>query len=773
MTDQQRLFAKYTLSYAGIVALALAITLVVHQQVLSFSKQKVREALTAQIRNRVVLLENRLEEVESKAYTLSFDPGIRRMLRLTPAEIASNIGVIREASTTLALSNLTDSFVSQYYVWFRSPDLVLSTSQIALDVSAYYDGFLHYEDMSLGDWRRLLSSQETTTVLPATTIRTTPDGVGTRALTYVLPIPTGRLSRYNGVVFALIEEEQVLDYLHAPPLDSGDGWVCVFDRAGALLAYRGTSAGQAVRLLESPPSSAGNPPARITSAATGWTYLIELPVYYLNAEIRIVRNLLIISELIICTVGVLLAILIAWKQTRPIASMVELLRDWGTTDPRPGDVVEEAVRQLSALLDDHHAKQEEIAEVRPYLRRAFLDRLLAGRFTNTGAMQGYLRLAGLEFEARQYRIYVFQLLLDSNAQRTRPRRVKDDGEADAVIATVLSRTLSRLWGEDGLVTDSSGRRLALMVRNAGASRVDEMTRVVTRAEAAMTRSRAGRFVWGESRAFGDLLDAALYFEELTTVIESAVFRGAGDFVRAEEYRSLSEDCFYPLNQEQRVINLAKAGEITELTRLIRTILAHNCHTLKLSCHAIADLRHELLGTIHKVKRDLSAMGMADLDDAVRDQLRRSQGAASEDEFAEGIIECYRRIAELVQAAKIDPGNRLVSAARLIIEREYADASLCLQSLAEELSVSPKHLSKCFSQAGGTPFSEFLESVRMHKAQAQLRQPGTRTADVAMAVGYLSTNTFFKAFKRRFGVTPTTWRDQVEPRPAARGEQRDA
>jgi AraC-like DNA-binding protein len=100
-------------------------------------------------------------------------------------------------------------------------------------------------------------------------------------------------------------------------------------------------------------------------------------------------------------------------------------------------------------------------------------------------------------------------------------------------------------------------------------------------------------------------------------------------------------------------------------------------------------------------------------------------------------------------------------ARFLPERLYARPSLTITELAGLLG-SQEHVLRHVINGGlgFRSFSDFLHSHRLREASRRLRDPTARRIPVltiALDVGYGSIGPFNRAFKERFGMTPTQYR----------------
>jgi transcriptional regulator GlxA family with amidase domain len=78
-------------------------------------------------------------------------------------------------------------------------------------------------------------------------------------------------------------------------------------------------------------------------------------------------------------------------------------------------------------------------------------------------------------------------------------------------------------------------------------------------------------------------------------------------------------------------------------------------------------------------------------------------------------------------------------------------------LAANLTVSAHHLSRTFQKLVGTPLSLYLMHGRIAHAKYLLRTSQLSMNEVACAAGFGTRVTFFRAFRRATGVTPSDFR----------------
>jgi transcriptional regulator GlxA family with amidase domain len=91
------------------------------------------------------------------------------------------------------------------------------------------------------------------------------------------------------------------------------------------------------------------------------------------------------------------------------------------------------------------------------------------------------------------------------------------------------------------------------------------------------------------------------------------------------------------------------------------------------------------------------------------------------------------------------------------------SDLSLNALARRVCLSPRHCARRFKDAfGGTP-AQFVDNLRLDEARRRLTERTQTIESVASSVGFQSDDVFRRAFQRRFGVKPSSYRRLFDAR----------
>ena len=94
----------------------------------------------------------------------------------------------------------------------------------------------------------------------------------------------------------------------------------------------------------------------------------------------------------------------------------------------------------------------------------------------------------------------------------------------------------------------------------------------------------------------------------------------------------------------------------------------------------------------------------------------------------------------------------------IISERYME-ELTIQSIADEMYLTPNYLSLLFKKNTGKTINEYITKVRMEKAMELLKDPLSRVFEVSQAVGYKNPDYFTRIFKRYVGVNPVEYKER--------------
>lgn len=121
---------------------------------------------------------------------------------------------------------------------------------------------------------------------------------------------------------------------------------------------------------------------------------------------------------------------------------------------------------------------------------------------------------------------------------------------------------------------------------------------------------------------------------------------------------------------------------------------------------------------------------------------------------------YDNLAKVVrgQAAQPACGANLIEQITAYMAEHYQE-DISLKHLADTFSINYSYLSTLFKQETGQSVVNYLTGIRLERASHLLLTTTADIATIAEMTGYSDLNYFYRLFKKHFGLTPLSYRNQ--------------
>lgn len=130
---------------------------------------------------------------------------------------------------------------------------------------------------------------------------------------------------------------------------------------------------------------------------------------------------------------------------------------------------------------------------------------------------------------------------------------------------------------------------------------------------------------------------------------------------------------------------------------------------------------------------------------------------SREELCDTLREAARTQCREIHSRKKSRNEERKKQVLQFIQDNYTDSSLYAPLIAEQVGISEKYLYNFIKEQTGYSLGDYLLKLRMEKAVELLKQSDLSIKEICYAVGFNSENSFYKAFKRTHGITPSQFR----------------
>ncbi len=459
-----------------------------------------------------------------------------------------------------------------------------------------------------------------------------------------------------------------------------------------------------------------------SSEALGWKFVRYTPYQDAIQEISRIRTRTILAALAVFLAGLALAYVTSRRLNRPVAYMTaKLLRQSDTIREHSYKGRQEMLRRLLAAEGTAlpNGVQNKLTEFGCKLQPDEPVRMLLLMIDRTKAFAAQYNLRDREL----LRFGIMNIAAEVVAARTRCETI-DAAEDHLVILFHDDRPHDlEAWAQE--IQLNVLKHLKLSVTAVYSERGNRL-------------SEAGRL-------YHACREASAY----------RVFAGWGAVLYAEQTEQLeAADYRYPVHKEEQMTDALMLGRMGEVRSLCLSILesteGSSCRNLHLtmfrlffSIQMVADTLEKASGfgfdvRFHELFAELS-------------ELERLQ------DMKEKFTELFAQMESRMDVRKNAKYDELMRRITEMIDRQFMNEDLGLDSIADALNMSPVYLGRLIKKYTSKSVVDYINEVRIEKAVSMLQDSDKLIASIASDTGFTSNSYFGRVFKKYKGITPNEYR----------------
>jgi AraC-like DNA-binding protein len=772
-------FVTFLISYLCVLVVPLAVSGIAYEKSLVALKEETIAANRSLLEQTVAVMDSRMKEIDSVAGSVTSNPSVAHFSLVTEPFSDSNIYGIVNLEKNLPDYSQSNLFIDKYYLWFERSDLAVN-SKITYTGPDFFESVVHPTAWKYEDWRKLLLGQYyRNTCFPA--MEMTVHGVTAGYVTCLRSLDYPWNS--HGVMIILIGEETIRQSLGQLSLGS-NGWSYIVDAQGEVIADSGnvppgfqplpldsllSHDSQIIRVKENSMFV-----SYAKSAYNDWSYVTVQPVEFVFAKANGLRNLTIGLFAATLALGLAIAAAFAYRHSSPLRAMVNMIAErLGQREGMRGNALTAIGNAMADLFDTRDRLSRQIGEQLPYLRAAFVEKLLHGGFRSGEDRNAMAEHVGLPLPGGYYRVAL--LIWSGPESSANAVDVKESLEARDLHRSAVQDALNRQIAENDFWHLLGTEEMAIVFHDHTAQ-IDEQNERIGNVFQLLRQDLSSQQVavscYIGSRVTGVAAIPQSY-DEAKYLMNAFIWRAAsGELMWFSEYRERNCSYHYPLETQMQLVNLVKAGDTDAVNEQLRLLGQENFHNRQLPARMLFLFVNEIRGTAVKLIDQIhyESQWIASMPGAAGSLAYRTEsgwgGSDStgtrewirqlEAEYAY-ICQQFGEISEWLKNKKSGWQQELIEQIQAYLKERYRDPSLSLVSLADTFHFSEAYLSVLIKSKLGLTFSEVVEELRMNEARIHLAAGALSVQEIGRRVGYSLPNTFLRAFKRFNGVSPSHYR----------------
>ena len=240
---------------------------------------------------------------------------------------------------------------------------------------------------------------------------------------------------------------------------------------------------------------------------------------------------------------------------------------------------------------------------------------------------------------------------------------------------------------------------------------------------------------------GSAYDLANCYHEAQFAAKYRIVVGRHKTVFYEDIEDKSLDYVYTMDSEREIAAALNGGDFERAEKVINELFDENVYSNRCAVIAIQSFIFELERTLMKLMPSSMVMDITELETNTASEIQQR------------ILE---RISEYCNMQTNKGRLYIGDSVKKYIEENYADSNLSVNALGEFFGLAPSYLSKLFREQTNANLLNYIHEVRIKHAE-ELLSNGVSVEKAAERVGYTSSNSFTRVYKKMRGITPGQYR----------------
>jgi two-component system response regulator YesN len=764
MLKYSSVFRKFLISYVVILIIPSIGGYMSYMTSISVTQSISIENGVTQLQKSQGILERRMAEVEGFTRQLAVNQELNVLMNERDNE--TNVyGIWRTMRNVLTFGQ-TNDFLQNYYIYLSNYNLILTPGS-SYRPEHYYGNF-HYNDLPLEEWKKeVLEKTHRSEIKPLSKFENR--GIQTSVITYMQSLPLDSFNDSSPAVAVVMIDEKIIASLLSGLTERYGGWVHISDAEGHTIVLQGSTEPEMVKMAADSAFDKNKVSQfyeddlviTTTSDTNGWVYRAGIPRQVLMENANKIKEMtwLITGGTLI--LGLIVGLVLAYRNSAPINRLLSVMKEQfgkedGASQKNEFDFLS---GNIADMLTKNKLLESELNRQLPLVRDAFLKRLIAGEFKSRDEILSAAEQADISLKQGTGYAGIVQINGYAGMDSV---EILNELSASRLL---LKQALADL-GVDVLMTDIGSDKVVTLFFSREAESGQGPEHEV--ANITRTMEELTQYVFTEYRitiqaGFGDLFtevtEVSLSFDQAKQALEYAVYMNKKGMIWNHEAQTENTTYYYPLDSEQRLISTIRAGELEEAQRIVRSIIAQNMEQRELSM----EMKHQLVGEMKGTFLKLLDQKAFTEYDAIENVKRRVIDIGSSEPLEAIQAELYvimEELCGLIANKKKDTHIQIIKQIKEYTAEMYSDSELTLYRVAEQVERPEKYISQLFKEVTGVNFSDHLVKVRMDQAVILLKDSGYTVDEIAARVGYNSSHSFRRAFKRLMGISPSAYRQSV-------------
>lgn len=645
----------------------------------------------------------------------------------------------------------SSSFITDFYVYFRNSDTILSPS-FKTSSSLFFSDIYGYKNLTYDQFKSdILHGIHFNGFLPVTEVG---NGLNEkRMLTYLQTLPFGEKTNPKGLLVILIDEQKIVGLLEEI-VKANHGTIFIKDASGQVIL---TAGNEAVGLkMNETQSGSDMMTVSTTSARNGWEYISVVPEEVFMGKVNMVKKMAIAVLLICFIAGIAVCAFMTYRAYYPLREIIRFIRQ--SRPMSEGDARNEYDFIKSTMVDSFGKQlemKEQLYRQTPVIRSNFLLRLLKGHVDIEDVSDHSLTFMGISFPHPLFAVASIEL-------RDASEFIHNDRESEwALIRFVTGKVAEEIPSLISYAVEFEKNTVVIILNiPEECSTGDDLIHWAEQVEGVIGQRFRTQTTIGISGIHPDLKSISSCYYESVKALEYSIFTAHKPILLFNEIKNEAEVYYdFPIETEVQLINAIKSGDMTKTESIILSLYQNNFDGKRMTPELGKLLFANLLSTLFKLLNALN-LKYEDMFGTASKPIENITEGGSVEELYREVLSMFEVVCLHVKEQRGDASTQLLEKIKKHIMEHFDDGMISLISIAEQFHITPHYLSAFFKKNSGTNLTDYLAQIRIERAKEMMQDPRMTISHIARSVGYTSDVGFIRVFKKYEGITPGKYKEAL-------------
>jgi YesN/AraC family two-component response regulator len=249
------------------------------------------------------------------------------------------------------------------------------------------------------------------------------------------------------------------------------------------------------------------------------------------------------------------------------------------------------------------------------------------------------------------------------------------------------------------------------------------------------------------------------YEEVLEFSNYRLFEGKECIIRSDNIQVKSaEEYTYSISGEKELVEALMLGKIERakatLLDIINSTRGYSYTVLNMCVQRVFAAVHSAATTIRRNSSGSISLNLGSF-------LAAMKHCDTVDDIVSEFNTLFDVIAEHIERTKNNKHIELINRVSAIISEEYCDPNLSLNTIADSVNMSATYLGRVIKKTKRESVSDMINNYRLDMAKDLLEKTQKPVHDITETVGISNEPYFYTLFKKRFGITPSEYRKNIE------------